>query len=552
MSGYSTRSWNIVTFQRALGSIRSVLTSPKHPRPGSEREEIGGIVHHRTPASIGRAARVPYVGELAQMARMAGRIAAVAREEKAAVIHAHSPVLNGLPALWAGRRLGLPVVYEARAFWEDAAVDHGTTHEGSARYRVTRALETLMFKRADRVVVIAAGMRTELARRGVVRARVSIVPNGVDTERFSPMARDEELARSLGLNGAPLLGFIGSFYHYKGLRFLVEAMPELRKRLPGARVLLVGGGLPFSFDAGMNQLTTAIQQGGTIVLLKFSARADGRMIAERVTGLAGVPPLWSLLAQPSSTLKAKSPPLRYITNTGGAMPQNVLANCVKAAAADAGLPDVRFDRGVSLDVSAAGGTRPPADVDGQGDSEYRNPRRERAGRALRGGRSRRVGASRADRFHGLLGPARADGQGAAVHPVSPRRAFRRRRGCPTRETLCGPTRTASCTSSAAATTGSKSSGFRISPTEVEEVLFKSGLLKGAAVIGIPDEVLGQAIKAFVVTRDGEALDVDGLREFCSRSMPRHMVPIAIEALDEMPKTTSGKVDYPALRRREGL
>jgi glycosyltransferase involved in cell wall biosynthesis len=56
------------------------------------------------------------------------------------------------------------------------------------------------------------------------------------------MERDEPLARSLGLNGAPLLGFIGSFYHYEGLRFLVEAMPELRKRLPGARVLLVGGG----------------------------------------------------------------------------------------------------------------------------------------------------------------------------------------------------------------------------------------------------------------------------------------------------------------------
>ncbi|MFI5326240.1 MAG: glycosyltransferase, partial [Candidatus Rokuibacteriota bacterium] len=128
LSGYSTRSFSIVSFQRALGLDPVVLTTPKHPRPGSEREEIGGIVHHRTPASsTGRAARLPYVGELAQMARMAGRIAAVAREEKAAIIHAHSPVLNGLPALWAGRRLGVPVVYEARAFWEDAAVDHGTT-----------------------------------------------------------------------------------------------------------------------------------------------------------------------------------------------------------------------------------------------------------------------------------------------------------------------------------------------------------------------------------------------------------------------------------------
>jgi acyl-coenzyme A synthetase/AMP-(fatty) acid ligase len=98
----------------------------------------------------------------------------------------------------------------------------------------------------------------------------------------------------------------------------------------------------------------------------------------------------------------------------------------------------------------------------------------------------------------------------------------------------------------------KSSGFRISPTEVEEVLFKSGLVTGAAAIGIPDEVLGQTIKAFVVPRDQEAPALESLREFCAANMPRHMVPKAIEVLDEMPKTTSGKVDYPVLRRREGL
>jgi long-chain acyl-CoA synthetase len=98
----------------------------------------------------------------------------------------------------------------------------------------------------------------------------------------------------------------------------------------------------------------------------------------------------------------------------------------------------------------------------------------------------------------------------------------------------------------------KSSGFRISPTEVEEVLFRSGILKGAAVIGVPDELLGQTIKAFVVLREGEVADSGHLREFCASNMPRHMVPKVIEVIDELPKTPSGKVDYPALRRREGL
>jgi acyl-coenzyme A synthetase/AMP-(fatty) acid ligase len=98
----------------------------------------------------------------------------------------------------------------------------------------------------------------------------------------------------------------------------------------------------------------------------------------------------------------------------------------------------------------------------------------------------------------------------------------------------------------------KSSGFRISPTEVEEVLFQSGKLRGAAVIGLPDEILGQVIKAFVVPRDGDPLDVASLLEVCAQKMPRYMVPKSIEMLAELPKTSSGKVDYPALRRREGL
>jgi acyl-CoA synthetase (AMP-forming)/AMP-acid ligase II len=98
----------------------------------------------------------------------------------------------------------------------------------------------------------------------------------------------------------------------------------------------------------------------------------------------------------------------------------------------------------------------------------------------------------------------------------------------------------------------KSSGYRISPTEVEEVLFQSGCVRGAAVIGVPDDLLGQKIKAFVVVKDDRPRDGKSLLEFCAERMPRYMVPKAIEYLDELPKTSSGKVDYQVLRRREGL
>jgi acyl-CoA synthetase (AMP-forming)/AMP-acid ligase II len=97
----------------------------------------------------------------------------------------------------------------------------------------------------------------------------------------------------------------------------------------------------------------------------------------------------------------------------------------------------------------------------------------------------------------------------------------------------------------------KSSGFRISPTEVEAVLFQSGSIRAAAVIGVPDDVLGQAVKAFVVPREGEVLMPEALLTFCAEKMPRYMVPKALEVLESLPRTPSGKTDYPALRRREG-
>jgi long-chain acyl-CoA synthetase len=72
------------------------------------------------------------------------------------------------------------------------------------------------------------------------------------------------------------------------------------------------------------------------------------------------------------------------------------------------------------------------------------------------------------------------------------------------------------------------------------------------VIGLPDDILGQVIKAFVVPRDGEPLDTEAVLAHCAEKMPRYMVPKFLEVLTELPKTSSGKVDYPALRKREGL
>src|SRR5690606_39211518 len=97
---------------------------------------------------------LPVLREFELMFRLARRLEEVAAEVKPDLIHAHSPALNGAPALRAGRRLGLPVLYEVRALWEDAAVDLGHAREWGPRYRATRALEGMVLKGAGEIACI--------------------------------------------------------------------------------------------------------------------------------------------------------------------------------------------------------------------------------------------------------------------------------------------------------------------------------------------------------------------------------------------------------------
>jgi acyl-CoA ligase (AMP-forming) (exosortase A-associated) len=317
------------------------------------------------------------------------------------------------------------------------------------------------------------------------------------------------------------------------------------------RILAV---LPFSFDAGMNQLMTAFEKGGTCVLTNFVFAREivQVLLREKITGLAGVPTLWSLLAQPNSTLaKQPLPFLRYITNTGGAMPQAVLKVLRQALSStkiflmyglteafrSTYLPPEELDRRPTsmgkaipdteiLVLNDQGKLCKPGEP---GELVHRGPT------VSLGYWNRPEDTARALRPNPLLPPELGDCErvcysGDLVKMDEEGFLYFIGR----RDTMI------------------KSSGFRISPTEIEEVLFQSGKLRGAAVIGIPDETLGQTIKAFVVPRDGNPFDMETLLAYCAEKMPRYMVPKAIEALSELPKTSSGKVDYPALRRREGL
>lgn len=241
-SGYAFRTASILRGQRALGWETIQLTGPKQGSSRDSSEVCDGLRFERTPPR-GGAAFPPGLAEVALMRAIERRLAALARSGRPDVLHAHSPVLDAIPALQVGRRLGIPVVYEVRALWEDAAVDHGTSRPGSLRYRATRAVETYAVRRAAAVTTICEGLRRELVARGVPRERVTVVPNAVDPALFVPGGTpDPALRTRLGLDGTRVVGFIGSFYGYEGLDLLIEAVPAIRALVPDARVLLAGGG----------------------------------------------------------------------------------------------------------------------------------------------------------------------------------------------------------------------------------------------------------------------------------------------------------------------
>jgi len=242
-SGYTFRTAAILREQRKLGWDTHHVTGVKHTAPGPLVEEVDGLIFHRTPWSPGALEQVPVLRERAQMRALEQRLLEVARDIKPDVLHAHSPVLNAFPALRVGRRLGIPVVYEIRAFWEDAAVDHGTTTEGSLRYRATRAMETRAVRAVDAVTTICEGLRLDLCGRGIPDSKITVIPNAVDVENFAfGVPGDEALRAELGLVGKRVLGFIGSFYAYEGLDLLLRALPAILQQAPDVALLLTGGG----------------------------------------------------------------------------------------------------------------------------------------------------------------------------------------------------------------------------------------------------------------------------------------------------------------------
>lgn len=235
-SGYAFRTLAILREQAKRGWETLQVTTPRQGASPGDTEEIEGLTFLRT-SMTGRR------GLINEMLSTARRVNEAVDEFAPDVIHAHSPVLAGLPAWRVARRRGCRFVYEVRALWEDAAIDHRSSTFKGGRYWLSRQLESFLLRRADHVTTICEGLRREIVSRGVPADRVTVIPNAVAVDPFKiPSTEAEAKKTKSDNNGLFRVGFIGSFYRYEGLDILIRAAALLEDAGIRVSVTLVGGG----------------------------------------------------------------------------------------------------------------------------------------------------------------------------------------------------------------------------------------------------------------------------------------------------------------------
>lgn len=269
-----------------------VLTSPKHEESWKghwrKKETIDGFRYYRTGAMSCGA--FPFDAELHLMAVLAKRIREIVEIEKPDLLHAHSPVLNALPTLWVGRKLGIPVIYEIRAFWEDAAVDHGTYVQDSWKYKLVKSIETWVCRKVDQVAVLCHGLKDDLIKRGIPFEKLTVVLNGINANDFEVCEPDAEYMKIWKLDGKRVIGFIGSFYRYEGLDLLIDAIAHLVKSRPNIVLLLVGGG----------EMEEELKRQITWLHLEEKVIMPGRIPHDRIPGVYA---LVDILAYPRYSMR---------------------------------------------------------------------------------------------------------------------------------------------------------------------------------------------------------------------------------------------------------
>ncbi|MCA2379132.1 AMP-binding protein [Agrobacterium sp. 22-211-1] len=400
-----------------------------------------------------------------------------------------------------------------------------------------------------KIVISSRAMQEELgaALEGLADVSVLLTEN-IETRSNAPA----KTSAAIGEDLAAILYTSGSTGSPKGV------MLSHRNLLAGARIVRtyleitasdrILSLLPFSFDYGLNQLLTAVEQGATTIISTFRLGDDivRDLRDHAVTGLAGVPTVWAILTRAAPSLaKTPLPHLRYITNSGGRVPQET----VKALREK--LPDTKIYLMYGLTEAFRSTFLPPEEIDSRPTSIGKAIPECEIFIVTDKGQRAKPGEP------GILvhrGPTVS--LGYWNRPEDTAKVLRPHPFIPAAlggETVCYSGDLAVEDENgffsfvARNDAMIKSSGYRISPTEVEESLMSTGLFQQVAVIGLPDPFAGERVHA-VATAANENIDVSAALRKAAEMLAPFMIPRAIELVDRLPVTANGKVDYRALVR----
>lgn len=238
--GYATRTQGLLHALRDHGWDVRGVTQPGYPEQdgAAERDVVDGVPYLRLPMD-GALPHWP-LSRMVEAYRTA--LAPLVAAERPGILHAASNFRNGLAAVDAARRAGLPSIYEVRGLWQLTRLVREPEFDSTEMFALLERLEAQAATLADRTIVITRALGDHLVDLGVPQERLVVVPNGVDTARFRPRERDTELAAQLGIAGRTVIGYVGGLVEYEGLDLLLEAAQALRAERDDFAVLVVGDG----------------------------------------------------------------------------------------------------------------------------------------------------------------------------------------------------------------------------------------------------------------------------------------------------------------------
>ena len=457
----------------------------------------------------------------------------------------------------AGLARGDRVLIVLKKSLEECWAIFGTSRAGGVFVPVSDALKPaqighILEDSGATCVVTTTTMAEKLSAECPAASQVSLL--AVDSADWNSVSTSTSIPdHCIGEDLAALLYTSGSTGRPKGV------MLSHRNLLAGTRIVRTYLGitasdrilsvLPFSFDYGLNQLLTAVEQAARVVLLSFQFGDEivRAIDQQKITGLAGVPTIWAILTRATPSLpRTPLPSLRYITNSGGAVPTPTVRRLREL------LPTTKVFLMYGLTEAFRSTFLPPEEVDRRPTSIGKAIPETEIFAVTSDGRRTRPGEP------GILvhrGPTVS--QGYWNRPDATAQVLRPHPFIPVvqgGETVCYSGDLVTQDEEgffffiARDDNMIKSSGYRISPTEVEECLMGTGHFQQVAVIGLPDPFAGQKVHAIAVVVNPEGVDTALILRLAADQLPAYMVPRAVELVERLPTTANGKVDYVSLVR----